>query len=175
MSTEEFKQLLEHDRGSQQIQYLAENIVKSTEDIKMMFSLILANEPVFSQRASMVLHHCTNIMPSVSDGFQKELIQFLSVSAHPGIHRSILRALEERPIQDEWAGDYIDVAFSLLQDGEQPVAIKVYAMGGLLNNCRAYPELLEELKLHVEEQYPFQSAAFKSKAHRVLKSIKKIL
>ena len=167
--------MLTYDRGATHIKYLAESILKNDENVSMMMDLILANEPQISQRASMVLHHCSNIKPEVCDKYQERLIKFLKVPAHPGIHRSILRGLENRPIKETLLPEFIEIAFDKLNHAAEPIAIKVYAMGVLLNCCKKYPELLRELKWCIEEQFPHQSAGFKSKAKKILKALKPLI
>ena len=56
--------------------------------------------------------------------------------------------------------------------GEEPVAIKVFAMQSIFNLSESEPWIKTELKAQLELQYETASAAFKSRASKILKKLK---
>jgi hypothetical protein len=56
---------------------------------------------------------------------------------------------------------------------EEPVAVKVFAMTVIANLCKDYPELKSELVPLIEDQLPFATAGFRSRARKVLRQIEK--
>jgi hypothetical protein len=51
------------------------------------------------------------------------------------------------------------------------VAIKAFALTVLQNLSAVYPDIKPELKLIIEERWPHETAAFHSRARKILKTM----
>jgi hypothetical protein len=61
--------------------------------------------------------------------------------------------------------------FEYLQNPKIAVAIRVFSMTVVANITEGQPDMRRELKLILEDQLPYGTAAFKSRARKVLKQI----
>ncbi len=90
------------------------------------------------------------------------------------VKRNTLKILQFVDIPEDLLGITADICFRLLNDGKEPIAVKVFAMTVIFNIVKKYPELNEELKISIEEQMPFASAGFKSRGNKILKALLKM-
>ena len=65
-------------------------------------------------------------------------------------------------------GEAADICFGYLVDHKETIAVRVFAMTVLGNICRREPDLGIELRLVIEEELPYASAGFKSRAKKIL-------
>ncbi|MBC8173897.1 MAG: hypothetical protein H7X71_08330, partial [Chitinophagales bacterium] len=81
------------------------------------------------------------------------------------------RILQNIEIPKSLLGMAATICFELLADINEPVAIRCFSMTVLANISEKEPDIKNELRLLIEEQLPFGTAGFKSRARKVLKSI----
>ncbi len=139
----------------------------------LLVKVITENAPRYAQKATWVMEHCCNKYPHLVDPHISALLAQIQVKGHHGVRRGILRSIALRPMNEDQAGIAIDLGFELFSSAEESVAVKVFTMDMLWCLCKPYPELINELKLHIEAQLPYQTAYFKSKAAKILAALKK--
>ncbi len=61
----------------------------------------------------------------------------------------------------------MQICFSYVESPAEAVAIKATSLTVLYNFSKQYPEILPEIKLLIEGQSPYQTAAFKSRAKKI--------
>jgi len=125
-----------------------------------------------TQRAARPLSICVEKWPYLIDPHLKKLLDRLQ---KPGIHdavkRNTMRLLQFIDIPKCYHGQVADLCFEYLQNPKIAVAIRVFSMTVLSNVIEGQPEMKRELKLILEDQLPYGSAAFKSRGIKVLKKI----
>ncbi|HEY5749370.1 MAG TPA: hypothetical protein VIU12_25055 [Chryseolinea sp.] len=102
----------------------------------------------------------------------KPLLDFLN---KPGIHdavkRNTLRLLQYSELPKRLHGRVADLCFQYLQSKREPIAVKAFSLTVLQRIVEVQPELGSELKIIIEDQLPYASPAFRSRAMKVLKTI----
>ena len=63
----------------------------------------------------------------------------------------------------------MNICFTYLGSPAEPVAVKAFSLAVLGRLAADYPEIVPEIKLLIEDQLPHQTAAFKSRAKKLLK------
>lgn len=173
LDIEGLREFVIYQNGKEHIDKVADYIGPDADRFAQLVQIICENKPKYAQKATWVMEHCCDRFSFLVDPHIDELLAVIQQPGHQGVRRGVMRSLESRPMNDDQAGLALEIAFNFLEAADENVAIKVYAMGMILNLSKDYPELRQELKLHIEAQLPFQSAAFKSKAARVLAALKK--
>lgn len=102
-----------------------------------------------------------------------DLLEWLPGVTTQGIVRSFLRAVAMDPPPKSKESDWIDFCFSLFNDPQVDIAVRVHALQILHNYCRRYPDLSHELESSIHAQMPYLSTGLKNRAKKVLKSIEK--
>lgn len=136
-----------------------------------LFYLFLHDEDRITQRAAWPLSYCVSAHPSFIKKRFPELIKNLyKPGIHDAIKRNTLRILQETDIPKKHQGEIMNICFQYVESPAEKVAIKAFSLTVLDNLAKLYPDIMPEIKLLIEEQLPHQTAAFKSRAKRVLKA-----
>ena len=125
-----------------------------------------------AQRAVWPLSYCVAAHPHLVKKHLKKIIHNLK---KPGIHnavkRNTLRLLQETDIPESIQGELLDICFKYVADPKEAVAVKAFSLSILSRFTQQYPEIIPEIKLLIEDQLPHQTAAFASRAKKVLKEL----
>jgi hypothetical protein len=90
---------------------------------------------------------------------------------HDAVKRNTVRLLQFIEIPKKYHSDVTDICFNFLADKKQAAAVRVFSMSVLLKMSLEYPELKNDLRVLVEDEMPFASAAFRSRGKKVLKQL----
>jgi hypothetical protein len=126
----------------------------------------------YNQLAAGPLHDAVRRYPHLlSPHVRRFLIQLDKTGNYPAMTRNILRILQLVTVPKSLQGRAVNTGLRILEDTEELVAAKVFAMTMLANIAKAHPGLKSEIRAVIENQYPYASAAYKSRARRVLKTL----
>ncbi len=151
---------------------IADYIGSDSDKFALLMQLFLSDDYRVTQRASWVVSHCADRYPHLIQPYLSQLIANLRNNVHVAVRRNTVRILQDISIPDQLIGETADICFQFLESRDEPVAVKVFAMTILGNICDKIPELKNELALIIEDQLPYASAGYKSRAKKVLKKIR---
>jgi hypothetical protein len=127
-----------------------------------------------TQRAAWPLSLVVEQHPALILPHLKKILDHLK---QPGIHdavkRNTMRLLQFIDVPKRYHGRVADICFTFLRARKEAVAIRVFSMTVLANISMQNPELKPELKMIIEDQLPYESPAFVSRARRLLKGVGK--
>ena len=63
----------------------------------------------------------------------------------------------------------MDVCFRYFSSPTEAIAIKAFSITVLQKLAKLYPEIINEIKLIIEERWDYETPAFKSRAKKLLK------
>jgi hypothetical protein len=152
------------------VAYVGKNPKRFAELVK-----VFLNGPYrVTQRAAWPLSYCVEAHPNLVKPHLKLLLKnMLKPGQHVAVKRNTLRLLQFVSVPKSLQGIVVDIGFKLLTDHKEPIAVKVFAMSALKDIALQEPELKNELIPVIEEQLPFASPAFISRARKVLKDLRK--
>ncbi len=87
---------------------------------------------------------------------------------HSAIRRNTMRLMESCELPEKYHGEIMTLCFDFVMSPAEDVAVKCYSMGVLRKLIKIYPEIKQELKTIVEERWDEETAAFRSRAKKVL-------
>lgn len=156
----------------------AEKIIKYVGNDHLRFGMLvnvfLAGPYRVTQRAGWPLSGIVEQYPDLAKPHLPDLLKHLG---KPGIHDSVkrntIRLLQHVDIPKKLHGKVADICFSYLTNHEEPIAVRVFSMSVLERIARENPELKRELQIIIEDHLPFASAAYLSRARKVLKNLSK--
>ena len=93
---------------------------------------------------------------------------------HDAVVRNSMRILSSQDVPERLQGYLLEICFDFLMSTKVPVAIKVHAMQVIFNISQNEPDLLNELRMVIEEQMPYGTTGFKSRGRKILKRIGKL-
>ena len=145
----------------------------SQEKFDQLFDLFLNDEYRVVQRAAWPLSYTVIAHPQL---IQKHFSKLLKNLEKPGIHDSVkrntVRLLEQIPIPPRFHGQVMNICFNYIASPHEAVAIKAFSLTVLDHLSGQYPEIKTELKTIIEDRWDYESAAFRSRAKKILHRLK---
>ena len=92
---------------------------------------------------------------------------------HNAVKRNVMRLLENTDIPRALQGTVMDTCFHYIADPKEAVAVKAFSLGVLGKMMNRYPDIIPELKLLIEDRLPHETAAFTSRAKKLLKKMER--
>jgi hypothetical protein len=159
--------LEEHSKS--QCNKIVEYIGADKKKFAELMRAFLGNEYRVTQRAAWPLSYCVKKHPKLIAPYFGQLIEMLQ---KPGLHnaviRNITRLLQDVKTPKKYQGKIMTICFEFIADMNTPIAVKAFSLTVLDNLSRVYPEIAPELKLIIEERWDHETAAFKSRAKKIL-------
>jgi hypothetical protein len=137
-----------------------------------LFNLFLNDEYRVVQRAAWPLSYAAIAHPPL---LQKHFGRLLKNLKKPGLHdavkRNTVRLLQYIAIPKKYQGEIMNLCFDYIISPIEKPAVKAFSLTLLHNLSKQYPEIKQELKTIIEDRWDFESAAFKSRAKKILKEL----
>ncbi|MFL9484113.1 hypothetical protein ACI6Q2_15135 [Chitinophagaceae bacterium LWZ2-11] len=143
----------------------------SKKRFKELMDCYLTGDTRLSQRAAWSMSWAARQKPEMIEPYLKELVALLQrTDVHPAIIRNSVRVLQDVTIPEELEADLMNACFQFIEAHTTPVAIKAFSLTILHHLSNTYPEIKSELKLIIEERWEHETAAFRSRAKKILNS-----
>ncbi len=167
-----FKEEILREHSKAQVMRIVAYIGADAERFAQAMKLFLEGDYRVTQRISWVVSHCASAHPWLMMPYLEPMLQNLlqKTNLHDAVKRNTIRILQFVEIPEDLQGLAAQVCFQYLGDPKIPVAIRAFSMTVLAKIAKQHPGLQEELKIIVEDQLPYQSPAFVSRAKQILKS-----
>lgn len=137
-----------------------------------LFDLFLNDEYRVVQRAGWPLSNAVIAHPKlIKKHFSKLLKNLQKPKIHDAVKRNTIRLLQNIPVPVRFQGQVMDICFEYINSPTEAVAVKAFALTVLENLSKQYPEIQRELKTIIEDRWDYESAAFRSRAKKILKKL----
>jgi len=151
---------------------IADYVGKNRNRFQLLTDIYFAGPYRITQRAAYPLGVCAERHPEL---IVPHLAKFISSLKQDGIHnavkRNTLRMLQFIEIPRRYHATLISYCFAYLQNKQEPTAVKVFAMTVLSKIIRDQPDLQKELRIILEDNLPYASAGFLSRARKILRGV----
>lgn len=139
--------------------------------IRKLMQLFLSGERIVAQRSAMAVDILATEHPDLLRPYLHTMVKrMIEPDVHDAVRRCVLRMLQHIKIPSRLLGPVTCACFEFLSDHQSPTAIKAFAMSTLAGIAQKEPDLKEELRLVIQQQLPYASAGFRSRAKQVLPS-----
>lgn len=139
-----------------------------------LFTLFIKDEYRVVQRAAWPMSYSVIAHPDLFNKHFTALLKNLQKhNLHNAVKRNSIRLLQHINIPKKYQGEVMEICFKYVASPTEAVAVKAFSLSVLGNLAKAYPEIIPEIKILIEDQMPTQTAAFKSRAKQLLKSFQK--
>jgi len=147
------------------VRYIGNDKDRFAELMKLFFK----GEYRVTQRAAWPMSYCVQQYPELIKPYFGQLAKKLETPGlHDSIPRNILRLLQYIDIPQKHQGRVMTACFDFIQSNDAAIAIKAFALTVLQNLSKKYPEILPELKTIIEERWEQETAAFRSRAKKLI-------
>ena len=150
------------------VQHVGKDPVRFAELMKCFFE----GEYRVTQRAGWPMSYCVEKYPDLIKPYFKKLLSNLTrPDLHDAIPRNTVRLLQHVEIPEKFHGQVMDICFRYISSPAEAVAIKAFSITVLQNLAKKYPEIINEIKLIIEERWDHETIAFKTRAKKLLKEL----
>ena len=160
------EEILKADFKDQAV-FVAQEIDGDKVKFAQLMELFFSKDTRTCQRAAWVVSNCADKNPQQLMPYLERIIKNMYNEISDATKRNSVRVLQFVEIPKMLWGETIEICFRYL-NGNEAVAIKVFSMTVLYNLSQQVPEISEELKINIEDQLPYGSAGFKSRANKIL-------
>ena len=142
---------------------------QSQQRFDQLMKLFLQDEYRVTQRAGWPLSYIAIKHPELARKHIGKLIKNLQKKdLHDAVKRNSVRLLQFVDIPTRYHGAIMDTCFRFIQSPTEAVAIKAFSISILEKLLPLYPEIHNEIKLIIEERWDHETAAFRSRAKKIL-------
>jgi hypothetical protein len=135
--------------------------------LKAMIDRLFSEQQAEQQRAAAVCHSVADHAPALFAPHVETMLAAAKKQSHPSVIRTVFRTFSSIDIFEKHLGEVIDLAFQLLTDHNEPVAVKVYAMTVIANHLERYPDLAIELETVLREGWKTGSPGYRNRALKI--------
>ena len=168
----DLQQELLRNPNKSQVLRIVNYIGNDRQRFQVLVNLFITGPYRLTQRASWPLSICVEKNPALAKPYLKLLLQNLTKEPlHNAVKRNTVRLLQYVNIPERLQGLAADICFKYLLDPKEPIAVRVFSMTVLANIASDKPDLKKELLLVLEDQLPYGSAGFISRARRIIKQL----
>lgn len=163
--------LLEAEHSRSQMQTIVSYIGTSQKKFDDLIKIFLSGQYRLAQRAAWPISNCAAAHPQLINKHFVTLIKMMKdENQHPAVRRNVLRILDNLAlIPEKYHGVIMDACFIYISNPFETIACQSFALGILDKLSDTYPEIKPELALIIEDKLPHATAAFKSRAMKILK------
>jgi len=163
------------DSSRKTIDIAVATIGKNPEMFKKVLDFAIEDKGAYSQRAGRVINLIAINHPEMIRPYMQDLVIKLPTFQTGGLKRSIIKTISERSFDfdDETMGTLIITCFGWVNDSQEEIAIKAYAMDILYGISHLHPDLKHELIATYEHLIPESSAGIKVRCEKYLKKLYK--
>jgi hypothetical protein len=160
--------LAKHSRA--QTDKIVKWVGQSQQRFDELFKLFTSSDPLVTQRAGWPLSYAARMHPKLIHNHIGKLLKNLQKkNLHNAVKRNTVRILEDVELPERYHGEIMNTCFNFIQSPTEAVAIKAFSLTILGRLLPLYPEIRNELKLVIEERWEHETAAFRSRAKKVLR------
>ena len=163
---------IEKEHSKKQCEKIVKYVGGDKDRFAQLMQLFLKGGYRITQRAGWPLSICVEKHPELITPWFKQILPLLK---KPGVHiavvRNVVRLLQYVAIPKRFHGQVMNDCFEFIADNNTAPAIKAFSLAILENLSAEYPDIKPELKLIIEERWPYETAAFHSRAKKILKKL----
>ncbi|HTF80229.1 MAG TPA: hypothetical protein VL947_00835 [Cytophagales bacterium] len=162
-------------KSRQSWQGLARECASDPMQITYLLDILLSSQPRLQQCASNVVNHYFELHPEQLSAYAATIIQALQPRVVPSaVKRTVMRLMQQVSLNHLSETDFgflVDRCFGYLQDANEAIAVRAFSLTIAHKASLIHPELRNELKPILNHVMDYGSAAEKSRARKILKSL----
>ena len=169
----DFTKALQKEHSRRQATKIADYVGDNRARFKQLVEVYLGGPYRITQRAAWPLSTCVERHPALILPHLRRILDFVErPDVHDAVKRNTMRLLQFIEIPSKYQGRVTEICFDFLQQKRTPVAVKVFSMTVLGQIAQREPGLKNELRLVIEDQLPYASPGFISRARKVMKLLR---
>lgn len=163
------RQALQAEHSKPQTMKIVTYIGADEKRFAELMKIFFAGEYRLTQRAAWSLNYCAEQQPDLIQPYLPKLLDCLSRDdVHTAVKRNIVRLLQFVEIPKKLHAKTYSLCLDLVDDPDEPVAVRVFAMTVAARIAKSEPALMNELNLIIRQHLLHTTAAFQKRAKEIL-------
>lgn len=159
--------LKEHSKTN--CEYIVNWVGNDQRRFDKLFHLFVNDGYRVVQRAAWPLSYAVQNHPVLIKKHFGNLLKNLQKQGLPNaVKRNTFRLLQSVNIPEKYQGEVMNLCFESILSPTEKIAVKAFSLTLLERLSIIYPEIKQELKTIIEDRLEFESAAFRSRAKKIL-------
>jgi hypothetical protein len=147
------------------VEYIGDDELKFAE----LVEIFLEGEYRLTQRSVWAFSYCVENNPQFVEPYLELFVNHLKKNdAHDSVKRNIVRMLQFIEIPEHLLGKIYSHCLDIIDNPKEPIATRAFAITVAAKIAKSEPELIKELQLVLNQHFKHSSAAFQSRAKKVL-------
>jgi len=147
------------------VQFIGDDPTK----FKELMAIFFEGEYRLTQRAAWPISYCVERHSGLIKPYLRKLIDLLKErDVHNAVKRNIVRLLQYVEIPKRMQGRVYSHCVDLIDDLNEPVAVRAFALTVATKIAKSEPDLVKELQLIVKKHLRHTSVAFHKRAREIL-------
>jgi hypothetical protein len=165
----DIRQVLMTEHSKQQTMAIVEFIGEDPKRFAELMKVFFEGEYRLTQRAAWPMNYCAERHPKLILPYLPKLLGCLErEDMHDAVKRNVMRLLQYIEIPKRLMGKVYARSVDFIDDADQPIAVRVFAMTVAARIAKSEPALMNELQLIVRKHLPHSTAAFRARAKQIL-------
>jgi hypothetical protein len=158
-------------RSKEQMDRIVQWIGKDKKRFKKLMEFFLLGDEPLAKKSAWIIGHTAELHPELVTPWLELMIKKIqSPGVHGALKRNVVRILQFANIPRKLKGIVVTLCFEYLSSINEPIAVRTFSMTVLDKITHKEPALKNELELLVQHMLPSATAAFRSRAKKVLKN-----
>lgn len=167
-------QAIMKEHSKEQCQRIVRYVGRDEKKFAELMKHFLTGECLVSQWAGWPLSYCVEKHPELLKPYFKQILDYVDKPGnHEAVARNVMRMLQYVGIPKKFHGRVMDLCFSFIGKHGTAPAVKAFSLTVVEKLAEIYPEIKPELKLVIEDRWEHETAAFHSRARKILKKLEK--
>nr|WP_319398224.1 hypothetical protein [uncultured Carboxylicivirga sp.] len=168
LSQQDIEERIAGEWFSGQMKDLAKEWSMFDQIIQQLWQINRSENEKMAWRSAYLIDLIHDVNPSIIEPYLEQILTNVCNETNQSIKRHYLRILSQHNLNEMVNGIFVDVCFKWLGMDETPIAVKAHCMTILYNLCSAYPEMIPELRLVLENLLPYGSKGEINRAKKIL-------
>ena len=165
----DIRQALMTEHSKRQTMAIVEFVGEDPKRFAELMKVFFAGDYRLTQRAAWPMNYCAERHPKLILPYLPKLLDCLTCEdMHAAVKRNVMRLLQYVEVPKRLAGRVYASSVELLDDPQEMIAVRVFAMTVAARIAKSEPDLMNELRLIVRKHLPHSTAAFRARAKQVL-------
>lgn len=174
IEVENLHSLFEHAIHREQADFISDLIIGKPILLPELLEIIFAKEEPVSRRAAWPLRIISQKDKTIVEPFVPEIIDELESMEIVPILKLLLAVLVVTDIPKDYQGQLLQITSEILTNKGSSVASLIYSMDIFFKLSVNEPDLLNELKIMLEQLLPYGSPGVKNKSTKLIKRINRL-
>ncbi len=149
------------------------HILEYPDEIEILWKYFTSGTVKERNRSAWLLHHLSDTRAEILKPWHPRLLAHTAVAKTDAEKRFISRlfSMHGLPNGEKLQSQLLEITFNWLLDPKESIAVKANSLTVLHRFCKIHPELENELRAIIADQYERSTAAFQSRAKHILRDL----